>query len=125
MTNKYSKTCKFRRFHPLSVPEDELSIETKAALGWLKNITGEEMLGSIFDNMPRQEVDITGELKDLKRVYEESVKFLETKEKGIEGNLISYMRIFLETHDKKNEVASKLAQLNLKMAPPEDDEDDE
>ncbi len=60
-------------------------------------------------------VNVTQELKDLLKVYEESEKHLQKKEDECLRLLNSYMRAYIRATEERNEISDKLHNLRVKL----------
>lgn len=66
-------------------------------------------------------IDMSEEMKDLYKVYEDAHKHLQEKERDTLANLVSWMRKFVETYDERRKVGDKLGRLKAKLSPGSED----
>ena len=137
-------TARFRRFDRLLNEGYEdpppPHILTQAFLG-LEGYIEREHYGCILNDdwtvnlrqqqkeKPMHGINITEELKDILKVYEDAEKHLQAKETAALDLVTSYMKRFIEAQEKREEVSKKLKALKIKMENPtpiqEKDEEDE
>ena len=84
--------------------------------------TGEEFLNFVKNKLNRinyMEVDVTKELDELLKSYEEALKRLEEREKIAIANTTYTMKLYIDVHDQKLKMAQKIFDLKRKITPPE------
>jgi hypothetical protein len=65
------------------------------------------------------EIDVTEELKELLKTYEEALKKLEQRFQTSLSTITYAMRQHLDVHDQKVKMAQKIFDLQKKLTPPE------
>jgi hypothetical protein len=90
-----------------------------------ENVLMDAFLGGLRPIVRQEEgVDIGDELKELHKIYTDTIEKLEHNQKENTKTLVYYMESFVNLYKQKIEVETKLAVLNKKMQNKEEGEDE-
>jgi hypothetical protein len=154
LLDKPSPTVTFRRFDPLSVPQEHLGLLTRVLLGMkdeprmkqgnailndalvvnLACARGHKVHSDLLNKFEKElnqieekkmNIDVSEELADLWKVYTDAYEHLKTREEQSISTLVLYMKHFIEIYEEKKSIGHKLNTLSYKVKAGSSDDEDE